>query len=159
MYGHFFEGKEDGDDNSDDENVSFDDNASSDDNDDDEGGQYMLDLLNNLDKPGAKNDDVQTNSHMAGIPESEFSSKKTLILDNLMEGIQDTQSFKTLQKTFKKELTAILQLYWKRLKQTKQDEKSHHIKSKSRIFQTGQTLFKKTDRLNHLTSGQKRDWN
>jgi U3 small nucleolar RNA-associated protein 14 len=104
MYGHFFEVKKDGDDNSDDE-----DDASSDDDDDDDdddGGQYMLDLLNNLDKPGAKNDDVQTNSHMAGIPESEFSSKKTLTLDNLMEGIQDTQGFKTLQKTFKKELTA-----------------------------------------------------
>mmetsp|Transcript_58204 Transcript_58204/g.87738 ORF Transcript_58204/g.87738 Transcript_58204/m.87738 type:complete len:823 (-) Transcript_58204:59-2527(-) len=108
MYGHFFESKEDRDSNRENEDISSDSDASSsdgDDDDDDDGGQYMLDLLNKLDKPTTKADE-QTDSHMAGIPESEYSSKKTLTLDNLMEGIQDTHGFKGLQKTFKKEVAA-----------------------------------------------------
>jgi len=84
-----------------------------DDDDDDDGGQYMLDLLNKLDgsnSGGGNNDGEGDNSKlslaaMGKIPESDYSnsiSKKGLTLDNLMEGIQDTQGFRDLQKSFTK---------------------------------------------------------
>ena len=106
LFGHFFDQKELDDSDSGNENVDTDDILSSyeenseDENDD--GGQHMLDLLNNLDGPDEKNDDT----NMAGIPESEYSSKKCLTLENLIEGIHDTQGFKHVQASFKKEYKA-----------------------------------------------------
>jgi U3 small nucleolar RNA-associated protein 14 len=120
IFGHFFVG---GDSNvshrdshvassSDEEVTSGEDSGDDDDDDeegddDDDGGQYMLDLLNKLDgsndEGGRKSKIELSSSQMAKIPESDYSnsiSKKGLTLDNLMEGIQDTQGFRDLQKTF-----------------------------------------------------------
>ena len=115
MYGQFFEkgnrydGKDH--DDSEDEVTSDEDGDVSDDGDeDDDGGQYMLDLLGKLGSAGSKKTENESSvAAMAKIPESEFSSsisKKGLTLDNLMEGLQDTQGFRDLQKTFQKQTTA-----------------------------------------------------
>ena len=89
--------------------VTSEEDADSDDDDDEDndGGQYMLDLLNKLDDAndesnGQKHKDSISLAQMVKIPESEYSnsiSKKGLTLDNLMEGIQDTQGFRDLQKS------------------------------------------------------------
>jgi len=117
LFGHFFaggdgEGKDEGSKqmSSDDEVTSdedTDDNDDDDDDDDNDGGQYMLDLLNKLDSSNDGGEDQKNNNglslaQMVKIPESDYSnsiSKKGLTLDNLMEGIQDTQGFRELQKT------------------------------------------------------------
>ena len=116
LFGHFFddeksEGKKEN--RSSDEELTSDDDSDGDsdsedtDDEEDDGGQYMLDLLNNLD--GSNKEESQSSekdlslAQMVKIPESEYSnsiSKKGLTLDNLMEGIQDTQGFRDLQKTF-----------------------------------------------------------
>jgi U3 small nucleolar RNA-associated protein 14 len=104
MYGHFFNKKDD----DEDEATSDDDDDDSDEDDDDDGGQYMLNLLDKLGSSGNKAKVVKESSQMANIPESEYSSsisKKGLTLDNLMEGLQDTQGFRDLQKTFQKKPT------------------------------------------------------
>lgn len=120
LFGHFFAGEdskkyggskgETSNASSSDDELTSDDDTDDDsddeenDDDDDDGGQYMLDLLNNLD--GSTNDEDQKTelslAQMVKIPESEYSnsiSKKGLTLDNLMEGIQDTKGFRDLQKT------------------------------------------------------------
>ncbi len=115
LFGHFFAGDDSEEigsskngtlqrSSSDDEVTSEEDTDDDDDDDDDDGGQYMLDLLNNLDR---SNDDKDKKSElslaqMVKIPESEYSnsiSQKGLTLDNLMEGIHDTKGFRDLQKT------------------------------------------------------------
>jgi len=118
LFGHLFVG---GDDEGNDESSSqkersitssSDDEVTSeedtdDDNDNNDGGQYMLDLLNKLDGSNDGSDDGKSKNdlslaQMVKIPESEYSnsiSKKGLTLDNLMDGIQDTQGFRDLQKT------------------------------------------------------------
>jgi len=127
MYGRFFEDKtikrRQGDDSSDEEkgdeitseeDGDDDDDADddSDEDDEDDGGQYMLNLLDKLDTAShqKKADDKPAYAvEMAKLPESEYSSsisKKGLTLDNLMEGLQDTQGFKNLQKAFSKQQSA-----------------------------------------------------
>lgn len=121
-FGAFF-GKQDGGedrggDDEDDEDVTSgsddsegDDDDDDDDEEEDDGGQYMLDLLNKLDSGNSHNKHTDGTeklslAQMASLPESEFSSsitKKGLTLDNLMEGLQDTQGFTKLQKTFAKQ--------------------------------------------------------
>ncbi len=123
MFGHFFESKgakrnerESEGDESDDDVTSEEDgdeDNSDDEDEEDDGGQYMLDLLNKLEAVGNKNKDTSKGdsvAQMAKVAESEYSSsisKKGLTLDNLMEGLEDTQGFKNLQKTFSKQQTAI----------------------------------------------------
>ena len=125
-YGDFFQGKPKGRDdddkaNSSDEEVSSDDDESegdeSEDDDDDsdeegDGGQYMLDLLKKLDEPndgdgkGKKLEKHAQAAAAANISESEFASsvvkKGNLTLDTLMEGLQDTKGFGTMQKSMRK---------------------------------------------------------
>lgn len=82
--------------------------ASADDEDEDgDGGQYMLNLLDNLDKkPG---DELNRNKNEPNptslLPESEFSSvampNSNLTLDQLMNGISDTSKFSSVKKTMK----------------------------------------------------------
>ncbi|VEU43548.1 unnamed protein product, partial [Pseudo-nitzschia multistriata] len=113
LYGHFF--ADDGEEDDGEKSISSTSTSSSeaevtseedDDDDDEDGGQYMLDLLNKLDDSGTgddKNNDKISVAQMVKIPESDYSnsiSKKGLTLDNLMEGIQDTQGFRNLQKSF-----------------------------------------------------------
>ena len=110
MYGHFFSNHER--DNDEDEVTSedeYEDSESNDEDEEDDGGQYMLDLLDKLDSNSDKKNDSQDVSQMANIKESEYSSsvsKKGLTLENLMEGLQDTQGFRHLQKAFQKQQAA-----------------------------------------------------
>ena len=125
MYGHFFESKsktkqlrpdasdEDEDEaTSDEDGEDEEDSDEDDDDDDDDGGEYMLKLLDKLDTVGKRRNDSEKSTsvaQMAKLSESEYSSsisKKGLTLDNLMEGLQDTQGFKNLQKTFSKQQSA-----------------------------------------------------
>ena len=133
LYGHFFaedkgddtkkkkaKGKKSDLDSSDDDEelTSDDDESDSDDSDDDDeeeeddGGQYMMELLNKLDGSDNNNqvDDKKLSlAQMGSIKESEYSnsiSKTNLTLDSLMEGIQDTQGFRDLQKTLSKQQAA-----------------------------------------------------
>ena len=125
MYGHFFtKGGGDGkssDVDTDDEEVSSDDDdddseANDNEEEEDDRGQYMLDLLNKLDDSSSTTKSKSigdgqklTMSQINSIPESEYStsiSKKGLTLDNLMEGLKDTQDFQSLQKTFSKQVKA-----------------------------------------------------
>jgi U3 small nucleolar RNA-associated protein 14 len=71
----------------------------------------MMELLNKLD--GSNNNVVDEKklslAQMGSIKESEYSnsiSKTNLTLDSLMEGIQDTQGFRDLQKTLSKQQAA-----------------------------------------------------
>lgn len=84
--------------------------ASDDDDEEGDGGQYMLDLLNNLDSnSSSKKDQREQLSNVAEsssrLAESEYSSAgvKTagLTLDSLMGGIADTKGFGRVQQTFK----------------------------------------------------------
>jgi Uncharacterized conserved protein len=88
------------------------DGIASDDDDDEEGdgGQYMLDLLNNLDankeelKKRAKEDAKKALAHSTMMRESEYSTivkGSDLTLDELMSGIADTKGFGNVQKTMK----------------------------------------------------------
>jgi U3 small nucleolar RNA-associated protein 14 len=121
-YGSFFNSKkkagsdDDDDDDSeeassdDDDDMSGDEKLASDDDDSDEGdgGQYMLELLNQLGKKSASTKDISDNDRDNGsalashVKESEFAAsvvkKAELTLDNLMSGIQDTKGFGNLQK-------------------------------------------------------------
>jgi len=93
----------------DDGSDTSDDGIASDD-DDGDGGQFMLDLLNNLDK---KEDDISKEkqeiraalAHTSMIPESEFSStavkSSNLTLDQLMNGITDTKGFKSVKNAMR----------------------------------------------------------
>ena len=101
--------------NEDDESVkSFDDEdsdgiASDDEAEDGDGGQYMLDLLNNMDKKEdtsrkEKEDARKSMAHSTLMKDSEFSTVAkgaVLTLDELMNGISDTKGFKEVQKTMK----------------------------------------------------------
>jgi U3 small nucleolar RNA-associated protein 14 len=74
-----------------------------------DGGQFMLDLLNNLDKKEddtkkEKEDARKTLAHSTKMKESEFSTAvkaSDLTLDQLMGGITDTKGFGSVQKTMK----------------------------------------------------------
>ena len=98
-YGAFFDKQNDSDDDSEEESES--------DNDEEEGdgGQYMLDLLNQLDSEPAstKSDGGALAVH---VPESEFAASvvqgTNLTLDSLMEGLKDTKGFRDMQKTLTK---------------------------------------------------------
>ncbi len=122
-YGALFGGGGDDDDDSSDEDSS---DEESDDEDSDgiasddgaeggDGGQYMLDLLNNLDKKEdtskkEKEDTRKALAHSSKMKESEFSTvvKGTeLTLDQLMGGITDTKGFGDVQKTMKDMTTGI----------------------------------------------------
>eukprot|EP00535_Pseudo-nitzschia_heimii_P005933 CAMPEP_0197177914 /NCGR_PEP_ID=MMETSP1423-20130617/3350_1 /TAXON_ID=476441 /ORGANISM="Pseudo-nitzschia heimii, Strain UNC1101" /LENGTH=863 /DNA_ID=CAMNT_0042627537 /DNA_START=34 /DNA_END=2625 /DNA_ORIENTATION=+ len=114
LFGHFFiEGNEKGNDQnkyqhdptttlSSEEVITSESDTDDGDDDENDGGQYMLDLLNKLDtKIGSDSKSDLSLAQMTKIPESEYSnsmSKEELTLDNLMEGIQDTQGFRDLQK-------------------------------------------------------------
>ncbi len=112
-----------GDEEEEEESGESDDGIASDDDDDDgDGGQFMLDLLNNLDK---KETDAQKEvedmralmAHSSKVPESEFavaagaaksgsstnsnSNSTTLTLDQLMSGITDTKGFKAVKNVMK----------------------------------------------------------
>ena len=125
----------DGDDDSSSSNDSSDEHskdwASDDSDEENDGGQYMLDLLNNLDKqvPGnegdvknkSKNDshngkirmenlpaaavhmpESQFGASLVSIPSSSGASKNNkLTLDSLMSGISDTQGFTQVQRTMR----------------------------------------------------------
>ena len=105
--------------------------ASDDSDEENDGGQYMLDLLNNLDKqvPGnedeskskSKNEEYNGRIRMENLPaaavhmpESQFgaslvsipsssgaSKDNKLTLDSLMSGISDTQGFTQVQRTMR----------------------------------------------------------
>lgn len=83
--------------------------ASNDDEEDGDGGEYMLNLLNNLENKDeqektAKNATRKTLAHSTLVAESEFSSlhkTSNLTLDQLMNGISDTKGFKDVQMTMK----------------------------------------------------------
>lgn len=121
QYGSVFAGAKGGDSDSDTASNSSDDEksysgdedsdgiASDDDDDEGDGGQFMLDLLNNLDK---KNDDEKKQkeearkemAHSKLMTESEYSSavkSSNLTLDQLMSNIADTKGFGAVQKTMK----------------------------------------------------------
>ena len=80
-----------------------------DDEEDGDGGEYMLNLLNNLDskenqEKNAKDATRKTLAHSTLVAESEFSSlhkSSNLTLDQLMNGITDTKGFIDVQKTMK----------------------------------------------------------
>ncbi|CAB9499135.1 associated protein 14 homolog A [Seminavis robusta] len=111
-YGDFFDKDDDSD--GDDESVTSQDSDEDSDDDDEEegdGGQYMLDLLNQLDAPKDDKDTAKKEqkakaaaSHQ--VPESEFASsvvqKGSLTLDSLMAGLEDTKGFGVLQKSLSK---------------------------------------------------------
>lgn len=125
LFGHFFAGEDgEGKDeiskqrdtrmtSSSDDEVTSEEDTDDDDDDDNDGGQYMLDLLNKLDSSNDGGEDQKSKNdlslaQMVKIPESDYSnsiSKKGLTLDNLMEGIQDTQGFRELQKTLSSKTT------------------------------------------------------
>ena len=104
-YGAFFDKKSD-DEESDSE--SDDGIASEDEEEVGDGGQYMLDLLNQLDSEthAASKQTNQSNALAAHVPESEFAASvvrgTNLTLDSLMEGLQDTKGFREMQKTLSK---------------------------------------------------------
>ncbi len=83
--------------------------ASDDDDDDGDGGQFMLDLLNNLDnkdgdKQKEKDEARREMAHSKFMAESEYSTavkSSNLTLDQLMSNIADTKGFGTVQKTMK----------------------------------------------------------
>jgi len=102
-YGAFFaKNNKDSDEESDSES---DDGLASDDENEGDGGQYMLDLLNQLDsEPATKQTDG--GALAVHVPESEFAASvvrgTNLTLDSLMEGLQDTKGFRDMQKTLTK---------------------------------------------------------
>jgi len=83
--------------------------ASDDDDEEGDGGAYMLDLLNNLDKGSSNRQKHDASSKLAQsssrLAESEFSTTGVknagITLDSLMGGIADTKGFGRVQKTFK----------------------------------------------------------
>jgi len=119
-YGMFFSNTGDdsdeecgSDDDDDDDGDNSDSSASDNDEDDggdgdDDGGQYMLDLLDQIDSkkppPQQRNQD-ESNPHVLHVKESPSAVSTTsqhLTLDALMDGIQDTQGFGSLQQSMKK---------------------------------------------------------
>jgi len=109
------------------DNSSSDGIATDDDDGDGDGGQYMLDLLKNLDN---KTDDNKRKEKSGTgvmidslkIPESEFSSaavkNPSLTLDQLMSGITSTKGFNSVKETMK-DMTLGYDLNKKRLETTK----------------------------------------
>ena len=101
---------DDGDSVTSNESSGDDDDSSDDEQEVDDGGQYMLNLLDKLDTPASAdkkgNSESMSASHMAQLPESEFSTaisqkdRGALTLDQLMQGLEDTAGFSKLQKTF-----------------------------------------------------------
>ena len=120
-YGSFFEaqskGRKSNKDNEDDDDEdgneddyseeSSDSESDESDAEEDDGGQYMLDLLKNIDNENNKSDKGKTSTSLLAphIPESQFASSvipnAQLTLDSLMEGLKDTKGFGTIQKTMK----------------------------------------------------------
>jgi U3 small nucleolar RNA-associated protein 14 len=123
-YGDFFASNKGDDDDDDDESVTSeeqddDSGSESDENEDSgeeeegDGGQYMLDLLNKLDSANSDNPqreflaNVKARAAAANkVSESEFASsvvkKGNLTLDSLMDGLEDTKGFGTMQKSLQK---------------------------------------------------------
>jgi U3 small nucleolar RNA-associated protein 14 len=114
-YGSWFENRDksnvesSSDERSDDASDDDEELASDDDSDEEgDGGDYMLTLLDKLDEVDDKKE--KTISSQTGvsshIKESEFSSSvlanANLTLDSLMEGLDDTKGFGTIQKQLKK---------------------------------------------------------
>jgi len=131
QYGSAFAKKNNNSDSEDSEKSQSDDDDDSDvfsvddDEEDGDGGQFMLDLLNNMDKKdGDKQEKADARKAMAHsnlIPESEYSSavKSTnLTLSELMSNITDTKGFGTVQKAMKN-MTSDLNDEEKRLSTTK----------------------------------------
>lgn len=104
-YGSFFAGKNHADeDDSEEESDSDSDDglASDEENEEGDGGQYMLDLLNQLEsKPSSAS--TRNGALAVHVPESEFAASvirgTALTLDSLMEGLEDTKGFREMQKT------------------------------------------------------------
>lgn len=101
--------EDDNDDEEDEDEISEDDDddegmASEDDNSaDGDGGQYMLELLENLDKATKKPEKGSSGHRHSSIPESEFSASvlqgTKLTMDQLMSGISNTQKFSSVVKS------------------------------------------------------------
>lgn len=105
-YGAFFANNDESEEESD---SGSDDGIASDEEQEEEGdgGQYMLDLLNQLDNDSKPAAAKSTNDALAvHIEESEFAASvvrgTNLTLDSLMEGLQDTKGFRNMQKTLTK---------------------------------------------------------
>lgn len=103
QYGEFFnvESKSDDSDSSEDDSSASSDDASSDEGGD--GGQYMLELLDQLDsKPKAATQEVESAivAHVKESP-SAVKPKGNLTLDELMDGIKDTKGFGSVQKSMR----------------------------------------------------------
>ena len=143
-----------------------------DDDDDEDGGQYMLDLLNRIEdatksnKNGDKNgNDVSSLAKLVNVSESNYSAKQgnvggSLTLDKLMEGIQDTQGFRDLQKTFANQQSATPAPLAKTIssrveRKIAYEERSKDMKRWTKVMQENrraETLdFKPKDRLGELT--------
>ncbi len=99
----------DGDSDDDEDDYGSDEGIASDDEDGD-GGQFMLDLLNNLDNKGKDTNEEKKEmraalAHTSMIPESEFSStavkSSNLTLDQLMGGITDTKGFQSVKNAMR----------------------------------------------------------
>lgn len=100
----------DGDDDDNDEDDYGSDEGIASDDEDGDGGQFMLDLLNNLDnKEKDANEEKKEMraalAHTSMIPESEFSStavkSSNLTLDQLMGGITDTKGFQSVKNAMR----------------------------------------------------------
>lgn len=116
-YGSSFvknQGRGTADDDDDSSEASYDEDSDGiasdeDDEEDGDGGEYMLNLLNNLDSKEDKEKNLKdatrkTIAHSTLVAESEFSSlhkSSNLTLDQLMNGISDTKGFIDVQKTMK----------------------------------------------------------
>mmetsp|Transcript_22283 Transcript_22283/g.52457 ORF Transcript_22283/g.52457 Transcript_22283/m.52457 type:complete len:778 (+) Transcript_22283:1332-3665(+) len=131
----------------------------------------MLDLLNKIDeakskKNGGKNgNDVSSLAKLVNVSESNYSAKQgnvggSLTLDKLMEGIQDTQGFRDLQKTFANQKSATPAPLAKTVsnrveRKIAYEERSKDMKRWTKVVQENrraETLdFKPKDRLGELT--------
>mmetsp|Transcript_1566 Transcript_1566/g.2148 ORF Transcript_1566/g.2148 Transcript_1566/m.2148 type:complete len:829 (-) Transcript_1566:135-2621(-) len=109
-YGAFFSSKNkkknnrEDDDETESDADSDNDIASNDDEDDGDGGQYMIDLLNQLDA-SPESSTKKEQDPAAIVKESEFAASVLksgdLTLDDLMVGLEDTKGFGVMQKKFK----------------------------------------------------------
>jgi U3 small nucleolar RNA-associated protein 14 len=110
-YGSFFDREEASDDHDseseEDSGIDDESEASGEDSDaeEDDGGQYMVDLLQNLDDKNSIGSKKATSMVAAHVQESPFASSvipnAQLTLDSLMEGLKDTKGYGTVQKAMK----------------------------------------------------------
>lgn len=106
-YGSFFADSDD--DDVEDSDGESDDGIATDEEEEEEGdgGQYMLDLLNQLDSNDNKSSNNDESNKLAvHVTESEFAASvvrgTNLTLDSLMQGLEDTKGFRDMQKTLTK---------------------------------------------------------